>query len=250
MDRWSETISPHFTARHSDADAPGAIEVLELLEAQRERLEALLPRVPQHVAVVLHPSLAQLVLAQPALAGLRWATEASSRQLIVGWYGREDLHLLAPRLLAARESRVAGTRERLALAPAALYSQLACGAINPAFGPPFRPRAAGRTLRWAWLTAGSGAWLSGQTSHDGPAIERRLRTGTEPQFPPGLRDAQLLGGTVFDLVAREEGHAAAVRLAITPPESRARALTSAFRGRSLLHSSGAWRAHLARLAGA
>ena len=82
-----------------------------------------------------------------------------------------------------------------------------------------------------------------------PAIARRLRESPPPRFPPSLRDAPLLGGTVFDLLEREHGPAAAVDLVYTRPEgSPARALESAFAGRELIHSQGVWRAHLARLA--
>ncbi|HEV2653594.1 MAG TPA: hypothetical protein VGT82_01490, partial [Ktedonobacteraceae bacterium] len=66
-------------------------------------------------------------------------------------------------------------------------------------------------LRWAWLLDGGGRWLAGQTVHARPAIARRLREGRRPSFPPGLRDAALLGGTVIDLLAREEGERAVNR---------------------------------------
>ncbi|MCW3065575.1 MAG: hypothetical protein JWN32_2747, partial [Solirubrobacterales bacterium] len=60
----------------------------------------------------------------------------------------------------------------------------------------------------------------------------------------------LLGGTVFDLLVLEEGIKAAIALAVRPPRGRAeRALSDAFRGRSLRHTSDAWRLHLQRLAG-
>jgi hypothetical protein len=65
-----------------------------------------------------------------------------------------------------------------------------------------------------------------------------------------LRDATLLGGTVIDLLAREEGEAAAARLAVRlHPQGARAALSEAFHGRSLAHTEGAWRSHLTRLAG-
>ena len=69
-----------------------------------------------------------------------------------------------------------------------------------------------------------------------------------PHFPPSRRDAALLGGTVYDLLAREEGVDACVRMAsrLWPGGHRA-ALEKAFHGRSLKHTEGTWRAHLARL---
>ncbi len=55
---------------------------------------------------------------------------------------------------------------------------------------------------------------------------------------------------MFDLLAREEGEAACVRLACGPhPRGAAQALVDAFAGRALRHSEAAWRTHLARLAG-
>jgi hypothetical protein len=59
----------------------------------------------------------------------------------------------------------------------------------------------------------------------------------------------LLGGTVIDLLVREEGEQRAVELAcrLHPQGSRA-ALSKAFHGRAFVHIEGAWRAHLARLA--
>ena len=73
-------------------------------------------------------------------------------------------------------------------------------------------------------------------------------SGRPPSFPPGVRDAPLLGGTVLDLLAREEGPPAAARLAsrLHPGGSRA-ALVKAFGGRDLRHTEKSWRAHLARL---
>src|SRR5207248_8409840 len=66
-------------------------------------------------------------------------------------------------------------------------------------------------LRWAWLLEGAARWFSGQTDHAGPAIARRLREGGRPSFPPGRREAALLGGTVIDLLARQEGERAALQ---------------------------------------
>jgi hypothetical protein len=160
------------------------------------------------------------------------------------------VHVLAPRLLQARASNVPGSREMNLLAPSALYTQVVVGASNRRLPPPFRPPSLARYLRWAWLAAGAGQHFSGQTAHARPAIARRLREGPKPSFPPGLRDAQLLGGTVLDLLAREEGEAACAALASElPPGGPRQALVSAFHGRSIVHTEGTWRAHLARIAG-
>ena len=84
-----------------------------------------------------------------------------------------------------------------------------------------------------------------------PAIARRLREDARPEFPPGLRDAALLGGSLVDLVAREQGMAGVVKLACSPlpPGGPRQALLEAFDGRALVHTEGTWRAHLSRLAG-
>lgn len=250
MIRWSETVSPSFVARHAEHDAEGARTTLELLEGIREHLRPLLPQLPEHLEVVVHPTTAQLALAQPIVPALRRLTAPAGRRYVAGWFTRRELHVLAPSVLEARAGNVPGSREMLACAPAVLYAQLACGSLNPGLAPPFGVRTTAATLRSLWLSWGAGAWLGGQTAHARPAIARRLREGGEPRFPPGPRDAVVLGGTVFDLLAREEGEEAAVRLALTPPGNPRRTLEHAFRGRSLVHTSGAWRAHLSRTADA
>ena len=195
------------------------------------------------MSVVLHGTTAQLHVAQPLLPFAVRATAPASRRYLVGWPGRDAVHVLAPGVLEERASAVPGSREMLLLAPAALYAQLAVRASNP------RLRL-GRRLRWAWLVLGAGQYLSGQTAHARPAIARRLREGPEPSFPPDLRDAHLLGGSVVDLLAREEGDDAVAGLVAVagdaPPDET---LERAFHGRPLRHTEAAWRAHLERLGG-
>lgn len=248
---WEETESPSFLARHTDGDADDVVAVLELLETTRADLDAVLPVTPPGpVEVVVHASRTQLYTAQPHLLAVLRLTNPAARRYVTGWAGPSTLHLLAPRLLKARASNVPGSREMALLAPAALYAQLAVGHVNPRLPPPLRLRSRGGYGRWAWLAAGAAQWLGGQTGYARPAIARRLREGSEPSFPPGPRDAVLLGGSVLDLLAREEGDAAAVAFACTAGRgSPARALVEAFHGRPLVHTEGTWRAHLARLAG-
>ena len=250
MIRWTETASPSFTARHAEDDADGTRATLELLEGMRERLGSLLPALPEAVDVVVHPTRAGLDLAQPLVPLVRRMTAAPARRFVAGGISTHQLHVLTPEGLQARAGSVAGSSEMLAATPGALYAQLACSALNPGLAPPFGARATASTLRSLWLTVGAGAWLGGQTAHARPAIARRLRAGGEPRFPPSARDAVLLGGTVFELLAEEEGDAAAVDMALTAPAGLRQTLEPAFRGRSLVHTSGAWRAHLARIAGA
>jgi hypothetical protein len=247
---WVETTSPHFAARHDVADAHDVVGVLELLEGTRARLAADFPAVPDEVDVVVHGSPAQLDIATPYLPLVRRLTAPAARRYLVGWFGTREIHVLAPRVLAARASQVPGSLELNLLAPAALYAHVVIGASNPGLPPPFTPRAFRRYLRWAWLAAGGAQWLSGQTAHARPAIARRMHEGERPAFPPGIRDAQLLGGTVLDLLAREEGEAACLHLLLSPlPRDPRSALRESFHGRPLNHTEATWRAHLARLSG-
>ncbi len=250
MSEWIESASRHFLARHDDSDQRDVGAVLALLEDMRERLGPVFGALPQDVTVVLHPSRAQLDLAQPFLPVVRRLTTPAARRYVAGWAGRGALHTLAPRVLAKRAANIDGSRELLALTPAALYVQLVVAESNRALPPPWLPRATLRARQWAWLIAGAGQWFSGQTGHARPAIARRLREDGRPDFPPGLRDAALLGGTVVDLVAREQGVAAVVELLGAAGGVGSReALLAAFDGRAMMHTEGTWRAHLSRMAG-
>jgi hypothetical protein len=56
---------------------------------------------------------------------------------------------------------------------------------------------------------------------------------------------------VIDLLARETGEQSAARFCCRlHPQGPTAALTRAFGGRSLVHTEGAWRSHLSRLASA
>jgi hypothetical protein len=251
MSAWVESASQNFVARHEERDDDDVGAVLDLLEDTRDRLGSLFPAVPPgEVTVVLHSSRVELDLAQPLLPVVRRLTTPAAQRYVCGWAGRSALHTLTPRLLAERAAKVEGSREMLLLTPAALYAQLVVAECNRLLPPPWSPRSTVRASRWAWLVAGAGQWFSGQTAHAGPAIARRLREGEQPDFPPSLRDAALLGGTVIDLVARESGVEQAVNLVCALPPGGAReALVSVFGGRAMVHSEGTWRAHLARMAG-
>jgi hypothetical protein len=250
MSSWIESSSRNFNARHDEQEAAGVRSVLALLEDTRERIAGLFPALPAEVTVIVHSSAAQLDIAQPVVPVMRRLTSPAARRYLGGWTGRGTLHVLAPRLLAERAANTAGSREMLLLTPAALYVQLVVGECNPALPPPWTLRSTVRAARWAWLLAGAGQWFSGQTEHARPAIARRMREGARPDFPPRLRDAALLGGTVVDLVAREQGVARAVELACSLPGGGPReALVATFDGRAVVHTEGTWRAHLARMAG-
>jgi hypothetical protein len=251
MAAWVETSSEHFAARYDEADHRDVRGVLAQLEQTRERLGRIFPALPGELSVVLHSSRVALDMAQPVLPVVRRLTTPAARRYLAGWAGRGALHVLAPRLLRERAANVEGSRDMLLLTPSAMYVQLVVASCNPELPPPWSPRSTLRAARWAWLLAGAAQWFSGQTALARPAIARRLREDARPQFPPGVRDAALLGGSLIDLVAREQGMRAAVELACDPlpPGGPRQALLAAFEGRALVHTEGTWRAHLSRLAG-
>ena len=242
---WVETPSLSFTARHEASQADDAVAVLEDLEQHRAHLEELLPRVPQGVTVILHDSPVQLLLASPLLALTRRVASRAARRYMVGWYRGGEVHTLsAP---ALREISAGPDSERaLLLSPRRTYTALAIGTNNPLLPPPARPGQLSRLLRIAWLAEGAAQHFSGQVQFLRPAIAMRLRTG-QVKFPPGPRDAGLFGGTLFDLLHREQGERACVRLATHPAGDARAALEAAFE-RPLAAVANAWREHLAQLA--
>jgi hypothetical protein len=249
---WDQTQSPSFVARHERRDAEDVVALLELLEGTREELAAAFgaDRLPQDVTVVVHGSDTALALAAPAVVLVRRLTAPAARRYVAGWAAPRVVHVLAPRLLRARASSVEGSRELALLAPAALYARLVVGALNPSLPPPHTARAIARYPRWAWQAHGAAEWLAGQTPYTRPAIARRLREGGRPAFPPGPRDAMLLGGTVVDLLAGERGAQAAIDLILAPAAAGPlHALTAAFGDQPLGEVEAAWRAHLVRVAG-
>src|SRR5262249_58951134 len=134
-----------------------------------------------------------------------------------------------------RASNVPGPREMLACTAAALSSLRVITENNRDLPRVMTPTRFAAELRWAWLLEGGARWFAGQTEHARPAIARRLREGRRPSFPPGLRDAPLLGGTVVDLVAREEGPRAAVELVTRLHPHRPRPpITNAFPGPAIV----------------
>jgi hypothetical protein len=248
---WIESVSPSFRARHDSADAQDAERILYSLERAREHLSDVFPRPISEVTVIVHRSTLSLSLANPVVPLLWIATAPAARRYVAGWGSGRELHVLAPGVLQARASSVPGSREMLGLTAATLYARQVIVENNRELSRSRRPARLARELRWAWLVEGAARWFSGQTEHARPAIARRLREGHRPSFPPGLRDAPLLGGTVIDLLAREEGERAAAQFVcrLHPQGARA-ALSKAFGGRPLVHTEGAWRSHLARIAGA
>jgi hypothetical protein len=246
---WVESASPSFRARHESSHADDADRVLHTLERTRTYLAEYFPRTVEGISVVFHPSVASLATARPLLP-LNWlATSPAARRYVAGWAGPHELHVLPPDVLEARASTVPGSREMLMRAVPSLYARRVIVENNRDLPGRLSPRRVFAELRWAWLLEGAARWFGGQTAHARPAIARRLREGRRPAFPPGLRDAPLLGGTLVDLLVRERGEPAAAQLACRlHPHGPRGALHDAFGGRSPARTEEAWRQHLAHLA--
>jgi hypothetical protein len=242
-----ESHSPSFSARHEEDDADAAAGILEELERFRERLDGLFEATPGEVAVVIHARPFALGLAHPWLPLARMLAAPAARRYMAGWFARGEIHVLAPAALEERASNVAGSREALMLTPLHEYAHLVVAANNPGLPPPFTPASFARYLRWAWLAEGAAVHLAGQTAHLRPAIARRLHEGSRPDFPPSARDAVLLGGTVFAMLAEDAGEEAGVQLAARLPSGGgATAIESAF-ARPLPEVESDWRERLEEL---
>ncbi|HET9720641.1 MAG TPA: hypothetical protein VFP55_11220 [Solirubrobacteraceae bacterium] len=248
---WVESSSASFTCRHASDQAQDADRVLDLLERTRDRLDRLFPKTVGDLEIVLHDTPMSLALARP-LMPLRWRTaDPAARRYVTGWVGRREIHVLSPEALRARASGVEGSVQMLELTPASLYVLRVIMECNEDLRRARGPVRSALRARWSWLLEGASRWFAGETAHSRAAIGRRLREGGRPSFPPGVRDAPLLGGTVIDLLVREQGEAAAVQLASRLHRGGPRAaLRQAFGGRALDHTEGAWRTHLAQLAAA
>ncbi len=247
---WIESASRSFRARHESAARDDAERVLYSLEVARERLRNHFPTAPAGMSIVMHRSTTSLSLACPWVPVAWLATAPASRRYLAGWAGRDELHMLEPAALEARASTVPGSHEMLQLTASALYARRVIDASNRDLAQRRTPRRGRQELRWAWLLEGAARWFSGQTDYARPAIARRLHECSRPAFPPGLRDALLLGGTVIDLLVSERGEQAAAELAsqLHPQGPRA-ALSRGFGGRPFVDTEAAWRSHLNRLAG-
>jgi hypothetical protein len=241
---WVESHSLSFSARHDSSQVEEAAAVLAALEVMRDELEGLYEHTPGEVAVVLHPRSWALALAHPWLPLARLRAAPASRRYFAGWFGEHEIHVLSPPALERRASGVPGSRQALLLSPEHEYAHVVVGANNRELPPPFSPAAFRRYVRWAWLCEGAASWLAGQVPHLRPAIVRRLREGGRPSFPPDVRDAMLLGGTVFDLLEREQGARAAAALAMSPLDRGARSVLADAFGRGLAGVERDWRAAL------
>lgn len=208
---WTETESLSFTARHDSGDTSCAERTLDRLEELRLRLEDRFDTVPGGVTVVIHPGPVWLTFAHPFLPLARWSAAPAGRRYMTGWAMSNELHVLndshLDRKAAGEDSLQAlrGTAERL-------YAQLVIAANNPKLPPSWTPPRFARYLRWAWLVEGGAQYFSRQVGLYRAAVIRHLREGSRPDFPPGRRDAVILGGTVFDLLESQRGPEACSRL--------------------------------------
>ena len=209
---WIETDSLSFTARHDDADLACAHRVLDGLEDLRLRLEDRFELVPGNVTVVLHDNPAWLSAAHPLLPAVRWASAPAARRYLAGWPMAGEIHALNDTWMERRSAgedslrALRGTAERM-------YCQIVLAANNPALPPMWTPKRFLGYLRWAWLIEGAAQYFAAQTGLFRAAVITRLREGDRPGFPPSRRDALILGGTVFDMLARHAGPDACVRMA-------------------------------------
>ncbi|HEV3377700.1 MAG TPA: hypothetical protein VG126_10540 [Thermoleophilaceae bacterium] len=238
---WVESHSLSFSARHDSSQVEEAAAVLAALEVLRDELDGFYERTPGEVAVVLHPRPWALALAHPWLPLARLRAAPASRRYFAGWFGEQEIHVLSPPALERRASGVPGSRQALLLSPEHEYSHLVVGANNRALPPPFSPAAFQRYVRWAWLCEGAATWLAGQVQHLRPAMVRRLREGGRPSFPPDVRDAMLLGGTVFDMLEREHGARAAADLSTSALDRGPRSVVVDAFGRELAGVERDWR---------
>ena len=224
---WVETPSLSFTARHEAAQADDALAVLEDLEQHRNAAGGTSAPRTGSVTVILHDSPLQLLFATPLLCRHPAdASRAAARRYMVGWYRTGEVHALSGPAL--RDISAGADSERaLLLSPRRAYTALVIGTNNPLLPPPARPGQLSRLLRVAWLAQGAAQYFSGQVPLLRAAIAMRLRHG-RVKFPPGARDAGLIGGALFDLLAAERGERACVRLATHPYGNTRAALEDAF----------------------
>ena len=217
------------------------------LEGFRTELEDLFDVVPGDVAVVVHPRPLMMNFAAPWLPLARMVSAPAGRRYFAGFFAAREIHVLAPAALEKRASGVPGSREALIRAPRHEYAHVVVGANNETLPPPFSPPTFRRYVRSAWLCEGAASFFAGQVPLMRAAISRRLREGRRPQFPPASRDALVLGGTVFEMLAREQGPEACAELARAPDtRSPRRSIEDAF-GRPGASVERDWTSYLASL---
>jgi hypothetical protein len=248
---WVESQSASFQCRHSGACTEDVARVLGRLEELRSGLIDAFPRPVETVSdltFVMHDGPRTLAASNPMLLALWRATDATSRPYVTGWAANHEIHLLSPPALRSRAAGNPTMAAVLAYSAATLYTRRVIVEANHDLHRSLGPARTAVSMRWAWLLEGASRWFSGETAAARPAVIAHLRAGRQPAFPPALRDAPLLAGTVIDLLVREAGERAAIELAgRLHPGGADGALAKAF-GRPLVHTEGAWRSYLSRLA--
>jgi hypothetical protein len=240
---WTQTESLSFVARHEEGDEECAERTLDALEDLRLKLEDRLEEAPGEVTIVIHPSAGWLAAAHPFLPLARLAAAPAGRRYLAGWVREHEVHVLND---ASIERRAAGEDSLRALRGTSgrLYAQLTLAANNERMPPPWGPLRFARYLRWAWLIEGGAQHFAGQVALYRAAVSRRLAEGGRPGFPPGPRDAVILGGTVFDLLDRRVGrHACDLLVSRLRKDGPARALEVAF-GAPIDEIEQDWHRHL------
>ena len=116
---------------------------------------------------MIHNRPLSLALTNPMLPAARALTAPAARRYVVGWAGREELHVLSPAVLRARASNVPGSREMLEHGAACLYARRVVLENNRDLVNAAAPVRAWRELHWAWLLEGAARWFGGRPSTPG-----------------------------------------------------------------------------------
>jgi hypothetical protein len=212
MGTWTESSSNLFRVRFDDDSRTEVEELIHVLETVAARLEAHGLLLPDHPTIVVHPTAFSLGMAQPAFLAAQSLTENNGRRYLASWASGSTLHLIAPTRLMRRTGGHISARDALERQPACGLAHLALGHANPGL-------ILQRTLRrraWFWLAWGAGQALVGQVPMLASTIAVRRRERRHLQLPPPARDAVALGGSLVELVLRDRGLTALVRLLRDP----------------------------------
>ena len=207
---WVETTSPSFTARHEERDERrrrvGPRAARGHPRAPRRRLPR---RCPPRSPSCCTRRCPRWPSPNRRCRSCGCSPRRPGRRYLAGWISAREVHVLAPRLLAARASSVRGSREMLMLTPAALYAQLVVAANNPRLPPPFTPgrfarlRALGlaRGRRGAVLLRADGVRAPGDRAAPArgpfaalPADRRRRLAARRQRVRPAGERARRRGG--------------------------------------------------------
>ncbi|MBJ7470908.1 MAG: hypothetical protein JHD16_06375 [Solirubrobacteraceae bacterium] len=216
MGTWTESSSTRFRVRFDDEARTEVEELVHVLETVAARLEAHGLVIPDHPTIVVHPTAFSLGMAQPAFLVAQSFTESNGRRYLASWTAGSTLHLIAPQRLTRGTEGHISMRDALERAPACGLAHLALGNVNPALSL----HRAVRKRAWFWLAWGAGQTLVGQVPMLASTIAARRRERRALVMPPHARDAVALGGSIVELVLRERGLTALVRLLREPLPSR------------------------------